>query len=122
MKKIHFIVFIIFCGFLLNPMESYACSSSKQNTIEKACCKAKDDSDLNKSCCEKSNSENKSCDKTCNNSNCGFTPVFSSLAPILIFRIYPSFQAIVLKETNFFYLEKNISTYYFSVWSPPKIS
>lgn len=122
MKKIHYIVFILFCGFLLNPMDSYACSSSKQKTTEKACCHAKDNSHGDKSCCKKSNSENKPCDGTCNNSNCSFTPAFSSLAPLLIFRIHPSFETIVLKKTNFFYLEKNISTHYFSVWSPPKIS
>jgi hypothetical protein len=122
MRKMHYIVFILFCGFLLNPMDSYACSSSKKNMEEKACCDAKDNSHGDKSCCKKSNSEDKSCDGTCNNSNCSFTPVFTSLQPVLIFRIHLANETIVSKETNFFYLEKNISTHYFSVWSPPKIS
>ena len=120
MNKIAYIVFFTFVGVIFNPMDIYACGSTAVPN-EKSCCSKMEKSDANENGCSDKKNQ-KPCNGTCNNSNCSFTPAFSSLAPLLIFRIHPSFETIVLKKTNFFYLEKNISTHYFSVWSPPKIS
>tara|TARA_R110000850_G_scaffold175028_1_gene300557 strand:- start:3133 stop:3456 length:324 start_codon:yes stop_codon:yes gene_type:complete len=107
-------------------MESYACNSSKQTTNKKACCELSKDSqqekEAEKSCCKSSKSDKKSCDGSCNNANCSFAPGFSSIMPLLSFKINSSLERIVSKKVNFFYLEKNISTHYFSIWCPPKIS
>lgn len=127
MKKIHYILFILFCGFLLNPVDSYACNSSKKNTAKKACCELIKDSQqennqLEKSCCKKTNSEKKSCDGSCNSADCSITPSFTSIIPFFVFNSSVSTELITSKKVNFFYLEKNISTHYFSIWAPPKIS
>lgn len=126
MKKAYYILFMIFCGFLLNPINSYGCNSSKETTITKSCCELKKDLQIDakaeKSCCKNSKSEEKSCDGSCNNSNCTFASVFSSIIPIFSFKINDTIEKIVSKKVNFFYLEKNISTHYFSIWCPPKIS
>ena len=127
MKRIHYILFILFCGFLLSPMDSYACNSSDHTTVKKTCCQKSDDSEQNdkveKSCCKKTDSkEEKSCDGSCNNTTCSFAPAFSSILPFYTFNSTVSISAIFSKKVNFFYLEKNISTHYFSIWCPPKIS
>lgn len=126
MKKMHYILFILFCGFLLNPTESYACNSSKQTSTKKSCCELSKDSqkekEAEKSCCKSSKSDKKSCDGSCNNSNCNVVPIFSSIISNFSFKINSSLERIVSQKVNFFYLEKNISTHYFSIWCPPKIS
>jgi hypothetical protein len=126
MKKMHYILFILFCGFLLNPIDTYACNSSKQTSIKKSCCELNKDSqqekEVEKSCCKSSKSDKKPCDGSCNNSNCNVAPSFSSIISNFSFKINSSQERIVSQKVNFFYLEKNISTHYFSIWCPPKIS
>ena len=123
----HYILFILFFGFLLKPIDFYGCNSSNQTSSKKSCCELTKDSQqennhVEKSCCKKNNSKKKSCDGSCNNTNCSFAPGFSSIMPFLSFRINSSIERIVSKKVNFFYLEKNIPTHYFSIWCPPKIS
>ncbi|MFT5752906.1 MAG: hypothetical protein ACI924_000107 [Flavobacterium sp.] len=126
MIKAHYILFILFCGFLLNPMDSYGCNSSEKTSSKKTCCELNMDSQQNneveKSCCKSSKSEKKSCDGSCNNSNCSLTIPFSCIISNFPFKAVTSIELIVSPNTNFFYLEKNILTHYFSIWCPPKIS
>ena len=126
MTRVKYILFILLCGFLLNPTESYACNSPEQTAVKKACCEKDNDSQQDnqdeKSCCKSSKSDNKSCDGSCNNANCSITPAFTSIIPFFVFNSSVSFELITSKKVNFFYLEKNILTHYFSIWAPPKIS
>jgi hypothetical protein len=126
MIKTNYILLILYCGFLLNPIDSYGCNSSEKNSSKKTCCELNKDSQQNnkvdKSCCKKTKSEPKSCDGSCANSNCNITPAFSSIIPFFAFNSSVTIETIVSKKVNFFYLEKNISTHYFSIWCPPKIS
>ncbi len=123
--KLNYIVLVFFFGLLLSPIDTYACNSSKDTAQKHACCQAKKDLQIDakaeKSCCKNSKSEEKSCDGSCNNSNCTFASVFSGIIPIFSFKINDTIEKIVSKKVNFFYLEKNISTRYFSIWCPPKI-
>lgn len=125
MMKLNYIVLIFFFGFILSPTDAYACNSSKKTTQKHACCQTnkdlKTDKKAEKSCSKKSNSEENSCDGSCNNSNCNFTSSFSSIIPNFSFKINSLNEKIVSRKVNFFYLEKNISTHYFSIWCPPKI-
>lgn len=110
----------------MNPVDSYGCNSSNQTTTKKACCELSKDSQQEKEvvtlCCKSSKSKKKSCDGSCNNSDCSFTPIFSSIISNFTFKTVTSIKLNVSQKTNFFYLEKNISTHYFSIWCPPKIS
>lgn len=126
MKRIYYISFILILGFLLSPVNSYACKVSKEIKIERNCCHTKDDSTasqkIDKHCCKETKSEKKSCDGSCSNSDCNVTSVFSSILPVLSFNIKENIFIFQDKILNFSYLEKQNSIPYFTVWSPPKIS
>lgn len=126
MKRIYYISFILILGFLLSPVNSYACKVSKEIKTESNCCHAKVDSTasqkINKHCCKETKSEKKSCNGSCSNSDCNVTPVFSSILPVLFFNLKENIFIFQDKILNFSYLEKQNSIPYFTVWSPPKIS
>ena len=119
MNKIAYILFFTLFGFFFNPINTYACGSTIVN-IEKSCCsKMKKSAFHEKGCADKEN--HKSCDGSCNSSNCHFAPVFSSTISEFLYTIPKKVDVIYSKQSNFFYLEKNTSLNYFAIWSPPKI-
>ncbi|NHN24657.1 hypothetical protein FIA58_003125 [Flavobacterium jejuense] len=120
MKHPFYIVILIIIGFLINPTESYGCSKKKFDT-EKTCCSSQNDLNFHKKECS-DKEEQKSCDGSCNSSNCNFSPIYSSIITEEIVSIFQKNEIILTSASNFFYLEKNTSLNYFAIWSPPKIS
>jgi len=111
---------VIIFGFSINPTITHACTQNAVS-IESKCCSKLNKISSNQTDCS-DNEEQKSCDGSCNSSNCNFSPIFSSIIIAETFSIPQKSEIIVTIKPNFFYLEKNISLNYFAIWSPPKIS
>ncbi|WP_445457564.1 hypothetical protein [Flavobacterium sp. HNIBRBA15423] len=120
MKHCLQILVVIIFWFLINPTISYACSKKTVSIENKCCSKMNKLSSKQTDCSDKE--EQKSCDGSCNSSNCNFSPIFSSIIIAEVFSIPQKSEIIVTIKPNFFYLEKNISLNYLAIWSPPKIS
>ncbi len=120
MRHSFYITILTILGFILLPSTSYACASMDVKT-EKACCsKGKKTSDKKKCCTD--DSEEKSCDGSCNSASCSFSPVFSSIFTTYHYEFSVVNKIILSEKANFFFLEKDLSFNYFTIWSPPKIS
>jgi hypothetical protein len=114
-----YIVFFTLVGFLINPSEAYACGS-KSISSQKNCCSKEEKYSSHDSNCSVIEAQ-KSCDGSCNSSNCNSSPDYISIITELAYSIPQKTEMILSKETNFFYVEKRISLNCFAVWSPPKI-
>lgn len=114
------ILVVIIFGFLINPTISHACSKESVS-IESKCCSKKNKLSSNQTDCS-NKEEQKSCDGSCNSSDCNFSPIFTSIIIAETFSIPQKNEIIATIKPNFFYLEKSISLNYFAIWSPPKIN
>jgi len=121
MKHSFNIVVLILFGFLANPMHAYACEKSDAVT-EKTCCSSKKETKSVCAHCSKKDSKDKSCDGSCNPSNCSFTPVFSGTFILFAYDFPLEMKIIRSKNENFFYLENKMILNYFAIWCPPKIA
>ena len=124
-KKIY-ILLIIMLGVALIPSDTFACGSKSG----KSCCKTENveshstKKSAAKACCSKGKKgikDNESCGGKCGDKSCQ-CPVFN-YSPLV-----PSFHSLEIKnhffptdKQNLTYLETNISSGFYSIWTPPNI-
>ncbi len=106
---------LLLLGFFLVPFKSFACGSS-------SCC-IKEKTEKVTSCCKKETPSKKEegCNKKCKHTSCRCTV---SIFSVLI----PNFNEIQINSSDFskndmkfFFVEPNVSTGYYFIWSPPNI-
>lgn len=123
MQKIFYILFLILIGFFINPGKIYACGSNSKKT-EKSCCKKHFSvKDSTKLCCKKNikDSRDEDCEGTCKILNCKCTSFqYTFYSPFLV-ELNSEFLFEEIKKAKSFYCDIELSSGYFSVWTPPKI-
>ena len=119
--KIHIFTIILMIGFFLSPSFTYACGTK----TEKICCKKETSlKDNEKDCCKKSEQSNKNqegCSGKCGHSNCTTSTVSFSLISLFEIEFKSNYFVFNTRKQKFYYNEANISSGFYSVWSPPKI-
>ena len=114
MRKKHYIL-VLLLGFFLMPAMSFACGSS-------ACCD-KEQSSVKASCCKKETTSKKEngCNKKCKHPSCRCSISIFNL-------ILPNFSEIQINhfdfsddQQKFHFVESNLSSGFYTIWSPPNI-
>lgn len=122
MKKYHILFLMFMLGFFLMPGVSYGCETK----IEKSCCKKESKArSEQKDCCKKSKEskeEPKNCGGKCGHSNCTASSMQFSLLSGNEIEIKSTFFDFTLKKPDFHHNQTTLSSGFYSVWSPPKIS
>jgi hypothetical protein len=119
--KTHIFFFVFLLGFFLMPTQAEACgmkSEKKKHTTEKSQTKTTD------GCCD-SNSDKKGkdgCGDKCNHSNCRCVSVISILTSEKWTEIALNCFNFSNKKQFFHSHEASLSSGFYSIWSPPKIS
>jgi hypothetical protein len=133
MKLFHLFCIVVLGIFLL-PSISYACGNVasaktvKTENISKepqnSCCKITTKTKKAKSCCDEqqSDSKNKPCEGKCGHSKCSTTSSSSSMTFSSIYQFESKLIDLYSKETNFTFINYNLSSGYVSLWLIPKIS
>ena len=123
MKKIYIMLIAIF-GFALIPSVATACVVK----TEKSCCKKKEKSNSldEKDCCKKSeahlSNENTDCSGKCGEKSClPSTFHFSVLTAVYQENDYKLFNSSAQKQ-KFSSIKADLSSGFYSIWTPPNIS
>jgi len=121
MTKKVYILFIFVLGFALIPRISHACSSSS----EKSCCKKENsEKSIAQGCCKKEKQHsngNDNCGGTCGDKSCHCLAFHFSIM-ISIFQEGANNSVDFLHEKQIFsHLEINLSSGFYSIWTPPNI-
>jgi hypothetical protein len=122
MNKFHILVIVLF-GFLLMPINSFAC----ENNSAKHSCKKETSSKMNEDdCCTNDNhSKNKNhngCGGKCNHSKCACASSCNSSVSINEWDINNNLFNFSSKKEKFHDYETSISSGFNSLWLIPKIS
>jgi hypothetical protein len=120
-RKAHILIFILTLGFFLIPASMYACGTK----LEKSCCKKEVTSTTEKKdCCKdkQMRGQDNDCGGKCGHSNC--TPSISqlSLAVFNLIEFKTNLFNFTTKKQKFYHTETRISSGFYFVWLPPKIS
>jgi hypothetical protein len=120
-SKTHIFFFIFLFGFFLMPIQAEACgmkSEKKKHTTEKSQTKSTDD------CCgSQSDKKGKEgCNDKCSHSNCRCVTVISILSSEKWNEIEVDCFNFSSKEESFYLHTANLSSGFYTIWSPPKIS
>lgn len=119
-KKFHILIIILILGFFLLPTLSYACETKS----EKSCCKKEISSKTEKKdCCNGKHSKDRdsSCGGKCGHSNCTTRTVNLSLISFIEIEFKNNTFDFSAKKPKFYHSETFISSWFSSVWLPPKI-
>lgn len=123
MTKSIYILLIAIFGFALIPSEATACVVK----TEKSCCKKdKVNQSEEKGCCEKSeihsSNDNTDCSGKCGEKSClPSTFHFSVLTAIYQENDYKLFNSTAQKQ-KFSSIKTDLSSGFYSIWTPPNIS
>lgn len=123
-KKFHILLITLMLGFFAIPTLAYACGNSSTKT-EKSCCKkGKADKSNKKDCCKnhksKNNKNDDSCGGKCKHSSCSCTTFHFVMS--LPFYNETKTCFIESEKLKFYPNEAYLSSGFFSIWLPPKIS
>ena len=122
MKKIYIMLIAIF-GFSMIPSVAAACSV----TMEKSCCKKEKSNSLDeRECCKKSeahsSNKNADCNGKCGEKSClPSTFHFSVLTAVYQENDYKLFNSSAQKQ-KFSSIKADLSSGFYSIWTPPNIS
>ncbi|MCL9804569.1 hypothetical protein NAT51_03490 [Flavobacterium amniphilum] len=122
MKRKLFIYAIVFLfGMFVMPGKSYACTNGKSSNSHRIETSKKSS---DKSCCdEKSSSEEKGCNKSCDDSKCHCTSLGGCISMVFgILENSSNFFIPVTGKNNNFHYNALLSKVFFTVWALPKIS
>ncbi len=124
-RKIHILPILLIIGLLTIPMLSYACKTATKK-VEKSCCSKEEfekTSKLEKDCCKKSSSkQEKNCNGKCKHSSCHcYSSSLSFILPLFteVKSENPTFDN---KEQKIHHNNNHISSGFYFIWLPPKIS
>jgi hypothetical protein len=120
-SKTHIFFFVFLFGLFLMPIQAEACgmkSEKKKQTTEKAQTKSTDD------CCgSKSNKKGKEgCNDKCSHSNCRCVTIISVLTSEKQEEVALNCFNFSNKKQFFGAHEDALSSGFYTIWSPPKIS
>jgi hypothetical protein len=120
-SKTHILFFVFLLGFFLMPTQAEACgmkSEKKKHTTEKSQTKTTDN------CCDSHrNKKGKdSCNDKCNHSNCRCVTIISILSSEKGEEITLNCFNFPNKKQSFYIHEPALSSGFYTIWSPPKIS
>jgi hypothetical protein len=120
-SKTHILLFIFLIGFFFLPIQAEACgmkSEKKKHTTEKVQTKTTDD------CCNSSTNKKgkEGCNDKCNHSNCRCVSIIS----VLTFEKWNENTLNCFnfsnKEESYYLHTADLSSGFYTIWSPPKIS
>ena len=108
-------------GMFVLPGKSYACTSEKSPNSHKTVASGKT-SDRN--CCDKkASSEEKGCNKSCDDSKCHCNSLGGCISTAFgVLESSNNFFIPVTGKNNNFHYNALINKVFFTVWAPPKIS
>lgn len=120
-SKTHILLFIFLLGFFFTPTQVEACSmksEKKKYTTEKAHSKTVDN------CCNSNANQKgkKNCGDKCSHSNCRCVTVISVLTPEKWDDGTLNCFNFSNKEESFYIQTADLSSGFYTIWSPPKIS
>lgn len=118
--KAKFYILLVLIGFLLMPINAFACGNKSQ----KSCCPTELKSAKCKmACCQKKSKDksSKGCEGKCNKSTCQIqTVTFGAIMPELTDITSNNFLVLTSKQA-FYNSKTDIKSGFYFIWSPPNI-
>lgn len=112
-----YILLIVIFGFLLMPINTFACGTNS----EKSCSsKEINSSSCKKECCQKK-SKDKGCEGKCGKSTCSVKTISFGLAFPFFDEISNNTIVFTFQKQQFFDMKTNVSSGFYNIWLPPVI-
>lgn len=112
-----YILLIVIFGFLMMPINTFACGTKS----EKSCCKREiNKSSCKKECC-KNKSKNKECEGKCGKPTCSVKTISFGIALSFFDEVANNTIIIASQKSQFFDMKTNLSSGFYNIWLPPVI-